>query len=74
MIAAQAADELERAGVAAFHLAVRDAGRLAPQVRGPAVAGLASKRERSASLGVTAQPRVTGHAGLRAVPAEHANG
>src|SRR6266704_2240371 len=45
MIAAPAADQLERAGAAAFHPAVHDAGRLAPQVRGPAVAGLASKRE-----------------------------
>ena len=61
MIAALAADELERAGVAAFHPAVHDAGRLAPEVRCPAVAGLASQRERQAGLGVKAQPRVTGH-------------
>jgi hypothetical protein len=43
MIAALAADQLEHVGVAAFHLAIHDAGRLAPQVGGPAVAGLASK-------------------------------
>jgi hypothetical protein len=74
MIAALAADQLERAGVAAFHPAVHDAGRLAPQVRGPAVAGLASKREPHASLGVKAQPRVTGHGAVRAVHGRHANG
>ena len=62
MIAALAADELERAGVAAFRPAVHDAGRLAPQVRGSAVAGLASKREGRASVGVKAQPQVTGMA------------
>ena len=62
MIAALAADELERTGGAACHPAVNDAGRLAPQVRGPAVAGLASKRERRASLDVKAQPRVMGMA------------
>jgi hypothetical protein len=59
MIAALAADELGRAGVAAFHAAVHDAGQLAPQIRGPAVTGLASKREGRASVGVKAQPRVT---------------
>jgi hypothetical protein len=54
MIAALAADEFERA---AFHPAVHDVGRLAPEARCPAVAGLASNRERHASLGVKAQPR-----------------
>jgi hypothetical protein len=44
VIAALAADELKRVGVAAFHLALHDAGRLAPQARRAAVAGLASKR------------------------------
>jgi hypothetical protein len=33
MIAALATDELEHIGVAAFHPAVPDAGRLAPEVR-----------------------------------------
>jgi hypothetical protein len=33
MIAALATGELEHIGVAAFHLAVPDAGRLAPEVR-----------------------------------------
>jgi hypothetical protein len=74
MIAALAADEFERAGVAAFHPAVHDAGRLAPEARCPAVAGLASNRERHASLGVKAQPRVTGHGTLRAAHRRHANG
>jgi hypothetical protein len=74
MIAALAADELERAGVAAFHPAVHDAGRLAPQVRGPAVAELAGTRERSASVGGKAQPRVTGHGGLLAMRGGQVNG
>jgi hypothetical protein len=58
MVAAAGADELEQAGVAAFGAAVRDAGRLAPQERRPAVAGLAGRRERRAA-GPHAQPRVT---------------
>jgi hypothetical protein len=45
MVAAAGADELEQVGVAAFEAAVRDAGRLAPQERRPAVAGLAGRRE-----------------------------
>jgi hypothetical protein len=73
MIAALAADELERIGVDAFHPAVHDAGRLAPEARCPAVARLTSKRERHASLGVKAQPRVTGHGALRAVQGGHLN-
>ena len=44
MIAALAADELERAGVAAFHPAVHYAGRLASELGGLAVAGLSGKR------------------------------
>jgi hypothetical protein len=71
MIAALAADELEHAGVAAFHPALHDAGRLAPEVRRPAVPGLAGKRERRASLR-KAQPRVTGHGAPRAVNGRHA--
>jgi hypothetical protein len=67
MIAALAADQLEHVGVAAFHPAAHDAGRLAPQVGGPAVAGLASKREGHVSLGVKAQPRVTSHGAVRAM-------
>jgi hypothetical protein len=74
MIAALAADQLERACVAAFHPAVHDPGRLAPEVRGPAVAGLASKWERRASLDGKAQPRVTGHGAVRAVQGGHLNG
>ena len=74
MIAALAADEFERVGVAAFHPAVHDASPLAPEARRPAMAGLASKRERHAGLGVKAQPRVTGHDALRPVQGGHANG
>ena len=44
VIAALAADELKRVGIAAFHPALHDAGRLAPQARRAAVAGLTSKR------------------------------
>ena len=44
VIAALAADELKRPGVAGFYPALHDAGRLAPQGRGAAVAGLTSKR------------------------------
>ncbi len=58
MVAAAGADELEQAGVAAFEAAVRDAGRLAPQERRPAMAGLTGRRERHAA-GPYAQPRVT---------------
>jgi len=67
MIAALTADKLERVSVAIFHPAVHDAGRLAPEARCPAVAGLASRRERHGSLGAKAQPRVTGHGVVRAV-------
>jgi hypothetical protein len=58
MIAATRADELERAGVTAFHPAIHDAGRLAPQARRAAMAGLAGKRECHDALGTDAQPRV----------------
>jgi hypothetical protein len=57
MVATAGADELEQAGVAAFEAAVRDADRLAPQERRPAVAGLAGRRE-CHGAGPRAQPRV----------------
>jgi hypothetical protein len=58
MVAAAGADKFEQAGVAAFEAAVRDVGRLAPQERRPAVAGLAGGRE-CHGAGLHAQPRVT---------------
>jgi hypothetical protein len=64
MVAAAGADELEQAGVAAFDTAVHDAGRLAPQERRPAVAGLTGGRERHAAE-PHAQPRVTAVTGVR---------
>jgi len=45
VIAALAADELKRVGVAAFYPALHDAGRPAPQGRRAAVARLTSRRE-----------------------------
>jgi hypothetical protein len=60
VIAALAADELKRVGVAAFSPALYDAGRLAPQARCAAVARLASSRECREILVVTTRPRVTG--------------
>ena len=45
VIAALAADELKGVGVAAFYPALHDAGRLAPQGRRAAVAGLTGRRE-----------------------------
>jgi hypothetical protein len=60
VVAALAADELELAGVATFHPAVHDAARPAPQARCPAVPGLTSKGQCHDSLGLKAQPRVTG--------------
>ena len=54
MIAALAADELERAGVAAFHPAVHYAGRLASELGGLAVAGLSGKRGASVSSSISA--------------------
>jgi hypothetical protein len=59
VVAAAGADELERAGVAAFHPAIYDADRLAPQARRPAMAELTRTRERPDAPG-GAQPRVTG--------------
>ena len=49
VIAAVAADELERAGVAAFGLALHPAGRLAAQAGGKPVAELAHGKDRVAS-------------------------
>ena len=57
MVAAARADELEQVGVAAFEAAVRDACRLAPQERRPAVAGLAGGWE-CHGVGPHAQPWV----------------
>ena len=44
VIAALAADELKRVGIAAFHPVLQDAGRLVSQARCAAVAGLTSRR------------------------------
>jgi hypothetical protein len=63
VIAALAADELKRVGVAALCPALHDAGRLAPQARRAAVAGLTSRRECREILVVTARRWVTGIAG-----------
>ena len=60
VVTALAADELKRAGVAAFPLALLDVGRLAPHAGRIAVAQLASKRECHDTLVVNARPRVTG--------------
>jgi hypothetical protein len=60
VIAALAADELKRIGVAAFYPARHDAGRPAPQGRRAAVAGPTRRRERREILVVTARRRVTG--------------
>ncbi len=57
MITATRADDLKYVGVPAFHPAVRDADRPAPQARSPAMARLASTRRRHRGLGI---PRVTG--------------
>jgi hypothetical protein len=58
VIAALVADEFKRPGVA-FHPAPHDAGWLAPQARGAAVAGLASKRKCRKTLIVTARRQAT---------------
>lgn len=60
MVAAARADELELIGVAAFHPAVHDGDRLAPQARCPSMAGLASNRKCRGTPDVNAQPRITG--------------
>jgi hypothetical protein len=59
MVAAAGADELKHAGVAAFGAAVKDADRLVPDERRPAVADLTGKRECHVAIGLYAQPRVT---------------
>ena len=59
VITALTADELERIGVTAFHPAIHNAGRLAPQARPTTVARLASKREPAHAMAVDAQPRVS---------------
>ena len=60
MITALTADELERGGVAAFHPARHDPGRLAPQARRATVARLAGKRDSAHAMVINAQPRVSG--------------
>ena len=60
VIAALAADELKRVGVAALSPALHDAGRPTPQARRAAVAGLTRRRERREILVITARRRVTG--------------
>ena len=74
VIAALAADEFKRAGVAAFHPALHDAGWLAPQARCVAVAGLASKRECREILVVTARPRDHGDRAGSAIREWHSDG
>lgn len=74
VIAALAANEFKPAGPAAFHAALHNAGRLTPQARRAAVAGLTSKRKCRETLVVTA--RATGHrdhAG-RSVGEHHSDG
>ena len=56
MIAAAGADDLECVGVAAFHPAVHEAGRLTPQPCWAAVAWLARGRECPGTLAVCAWP------------------
>jgi hypothetical protein len=68
MVTAVAADEFKRVGVAAFHTALHQAGRLAPQDRHPAVAGLTGRRHCRRILAVNAAPRAAGR-GLGAVRA-----
>lgn len=59
MIAAAGADEFIHVVVAAFETAVHDAGRLTPQERCAAVAGLTSGLDSLDIIGHGAQPRVT---------------
>jgi hypothetical protein len=59
MIAAAGADELVRAGVAAFHPAIDDTDRAAAQEGRPAMPGLAGQRKPQEDLSADAQPRVT---------------
>ena len=59
MITAVTADNLEEAGVAAC-AAINDPGRLPPQARCPAVAGLSGRRQWHGIVGVGAGPPVAG--------------
>ena len=59
IIAAAGADELIRAGVAAFWTAIYDADRPAPQDSRSAVPGLTGKRECHDVIRPHTQPRVT---------------
>jgi hypothetical protein len=59
MIAAARADELKRVVMAAFHPAVHDAGRLAPETRRSAVTRLAEKGGHLGIVVINAQPGVT---------------
>jgi hypothetical protein len=59
VIAAAGADELVRAGVAAFHPAIDDTDRAAAQEGRPAMPGLAGQRKPQEDLSADAQPRVT---------------
>ena len=65
MIAALAAGELERAGVAAFHPAVDDTDRASAHERRPAVPRLARQRKPQEDLSADTQPGVTGVARRR---------
>ena len=62
MVTAGGADELERIEVAAFHPAIHNADRLAPEACCPAMAGLASKWRGHSDIGIGVQPRITGAA------------
>jgi hypothetical protein len=79
VIAALEADELKRVGVAAFHPALHDAGRPAPQARRPAMAELTSRRKCRKTLVVITRRRATAIAraaqpgkGTRTVSRPHA--
>src|SRR2546421_7584139 len=65
MVAAVRADDLIQVGVAAFETAVYDAGRLAPQDRPSAVAGLTGGRGCHDGLGHDAQPPFTAFTRVR---------
>jgi hypothetical protein len=59
MITAVTADDLEEAGVVAC-AGISDPGRLPPQARCPAMAGLSSRRQWHGIVGVGTGPAVTG--------------
>ena len=59
IIAAVGTDEFIYAVVAAVDAAIHDAGRLVPQERRAAVAGLTGERDRAGNVGPGTQPRVT---------------